>query len=71
LEVRKAILGVDVAEGKHGDRTRKIRVPDKVRCFELLGRHLKLFTEVHRLEGDLDVRSMIAEGRKRTKRGGP
>lgn len=50
---RKALAGVDVFEEFDGvgqDRyhvgdTRKIKLWDKIRALELLGRHLKLFTE--------------------------
>jgi phage terminase small subunit len=52
-DVARAIAGVDVDElfeGVGGDRdqvgiTKKIRFWDKVRAFELLGKHLKMFVE--------------------------
>lgn len=68
--VRRALGGVEFELGKDGARTGKVKVLDRIRAWELLGRHLKLFTEVHRLEGDLDVRASIAEGRRRSRKGG-
>ena len=68
VDVRRAIAGLEYVKIA-GEKTviGKVRIPDKVKCWELLGKHLKLFREVHRLEGVVDVRAQIAGGRRRVK----
>lgn len=67
-DVRRAIAGLEYIRIP-GEKAviGKVRLPDKVKCWELLGKHLKLFTEVHRLEGVVDVRAQIAGGRRRVR----
>lgn len=56
---RRAMAGIEVDElweGRGEDRTqvgvtRKVKLWDKPRALELLGKHLKLFTEVHEHRG--------------------
>lgn len=58
-DARKAIAGIEVDEiweGRGEEReqtgvTRKVKLWDKPRALELLGKHLKLFTEVHEHHG--------------------
>jgi phage terminase small subunit len=74
-DVRRAIAGVDVDElfeGQGRDRervgeTKKIRFWDKNRALELLGKHLKLYTD--RVEVVDGLASRLAEARKRAKAG--
>lgn len=58
-DVRRAMAGIEVDElweGRGEDRaqvgvTRKVKLWDKPRALELLGKHLKLFTDVHEHRG--------------------
>lgn len=58
-DVRRAIAGIEVDElweGRGRDAqqiglTKKVKLWDKPRALELLGKHLKLFTEVHEHRG--------------------
>lgn len=58
-DARRAIAGIEVDEiweGRGENReqtgvTRKVKLWDKPRALELLGKHLKLFTEVHEHRG--------------------
>jgi hypothetical protein len=38
---------------------------------ELLGKHLKLFTDVLKIEGELSLRERISEGRRRARLDNP
>ena len=44
-DVRRAIAGVETFVDKDGDITKKIKLWDKPKALEMLGRHLKLFTD--------------------------
>ena len=46
-------------------RTQKVRLPDRIRALELLGKHLRLFTDVVRHEDDINIRECLARGRRR------
>jgi phage terminase small subunit len=60
VSARAALVGLDheklfehfgSGQAKHVGTTRKIKLADKLRALELLGRHLKLFTDVVKHEG--------------------
>lgn len=67
-----ALRGMDVAiepggeDGKAPTRVRKIRMADKVRALELLGRHMGMFDDRLKvtMDGDLAVRMERIEGRR-------
>ena len=59
--IRQAIAGMKFKDGK----LEELRLPDKVRSFELLGKNQRLFTDVLRHEGDVNIRERIARGRRR------
>lgn len=59
--VRRAIAGMKWKDGK----LEELKLPDKVRSFELLGKNKRLFTEVFRHEGDINITERIARGRRR------
>lgn len=58
-DVRRAISGIEVNEIFDGQGeqksviglAKKVKLSDKIRANELLGRHLRLFTELHELSG--------------------
>ncbi len=64
VEIRKAISSIEVNElfdNGQGEQksvigfTKKIRFWDKPKCLELLGKHLKLFTEVVEHQGKIQL----------------
>jgi len=69
----KAIASIEIEElygGRGNDRkligyTKKIRLLDKIRALELLGKHLKLFTDVHEIPGLENLAEQIKAARKR------
>jgi len=71
--IRRAISSVEVDElfeGRGEDRehvgyTRKIRLWDKVKTLELLGKHLRLFSDTLKIEAQLDIAGLLAEARQR------
>jgi phage terminase small subunit len=68
-----ALAGVEIFEefaGKSDDRsltgyTKKFKIADKRASLELLGRHLKLFTDKLEVAGDAMLAERLAAGRKR------
>jgi phage terminase small subunit len=62
-EVAEAIAGLKFKDG----HLEEIKLPDKVRSFELLGKHKRLFADVQVVEGELTLRERIARGRRRSK----
>lgn len=71
--VRQALVGVDVFEEFKGNgderelvgSTKKVRFADRLKALELLGRHLKLFTDKIEHSGQVDIAARLAEGRRR------
>ena len=59
--IRQAIAGMKFSEGK----VIEIKLPEKVRAYELLGKHRRLWTDVVKHEGDINIRERIACGRRR------
>lgn len=62
----------DLFEGYGQDRTqigytKKIKLWDKTKALELLGRHLKLFTDKLEVEGDLSIAETMRKARERSK----
>lgn len=66
-DIRKTINAVKFTESKDGS-TIEVKIVDKGKTLEMLGRNQKLFTDITRLEGDLDIRAQLAQGRKRVRR---
>ena len=60
-EIRKSIAGMKWKDGK----LEELKLPDKVRSYELLGKHKRLFADVQVLEGEVTLRERIALGRRR------
>jgi phage terminase small subunit len=53
---------------KHIGNTVKVKLADKLRALELLGKYLKLFTDKVEVTASEDLAALIAEGRKRAAR---
>lgn len=70
-EIRKCLAGVDVhkdfTEGVEVGETKKIKVLDQTRALELLGRHLKLFTDRVEHTGKLTWEEHVMESLKEEK----
>lgn len=49
-DLRRAISSVEVDQDDEGGAAVKLRMWDKLKAIELLGKHLKMFTENHRVE---------------------
>lgn len=49
-DVRRAIAGIDLVS-RRGIKTKKVKFYDKAKSLEMLGRHLKLFTDVKEVTG--------------------
>ena len=65
-EVAAAVAGIDIQEArfdKDGDevepRTRKIKLVDKLKAIELLGKNLKMFTDKHEHSGTLSLEELV------------
>lgn len=73
LEVRKAIAGVEVFEEFQGrgeqrthiGNTRRVKLWDRLKALELLGKHHKLFSEQINVKVEGDLVTRILNGRKR------
>lgn len=71
--LRKAIVAVETEElfdGQGKDRqligyTKRIKFSDRLQALELLGKHLKLFTEVHEVTGLENLAERMKAARKR------
>lgn len=69
-DVRKAIAGIEINElfDGHGDQktaiglAKKIKFWDKPKALELLGKHLKLFTEKHEHSGKIALLEALVVG---------
>ncbi len=69
-DTRRAIVGIDAEELYEWNEnrreqigtTRKVRFADKIRALEMLGKHLKLFTEKveHEHKGTLTLEQLVA-----------
>ncbi len=58
-DVRRAIAGVDVETSSRRDTVVKVKFWDKVRGLELLGKHLKLFVDVHQHEAGKSLEELL------------
>jgi phage terminase small subunit len=68
---KRIVTSLEVDEWQHRDGyTKKVRLPDRIRALELLGRHLKLFTDVLEHTGGLTIQERIARGRRRARKEG-
>lgn len=73
-DVRRAIASIDVFEEFEGvgrDReyvgdTKKLKFYDKTKALELLGKHLKLFTDVTEHKGKLTLEELVVEAQKKS-----
>jgi phage terminase small subunit len=72
-EVRQILSGVKVGEIKvDGERVGEMvepKIPDRLKALELLGRHLKLFTDKIEHSGDITIADRMAKARERVKAG--
>nr|BFD63169.1 terminase small subunit [Bdellovibrio sp. HM001] len=74
-DVAKAVAGVDIEDlfdGHGEDRqqigyTKKVKIWDKPKSLELLGRHLKLFTDKIEVKADLSLAETMRKARERAK----
>ncbi len=75
--VRRLLAGLETDEifagsGKDRERigySRKVKIPDRLKGLELIGRHLKMFTDRIELGGQVDLREEILKGRERARKG--
>lgn len=73
VELRKAIAGIEVFEeyeGTGNDRiyvgdTKKVKLFDRLKALELMGRHLKLFTDKVEVDVSSALADRLAKARKR------
>ena len=73
-DTARAIAGLDhqqlfehfaKGQAKHVGTTHKVKLADKTRALELLGRYQKLFADTVELKASEELANLIAEGRKR------
>ena len=64
-ELASAIAGIEIKETKTKGTVVKIRFEPKSRALEQLGKHFKLFTEVHEIRGVEDLVRRLLEARRR------
>jgi phage terminase small subunit len=73
-DTRRAIAGLDhqqlfehfaKGQAKHVGTTHKVKLADKTRALELLGKYQKLFADTLELKAGEDLVNLISEGRKR------
>lgn len=73
-DVRRCISSIDVEELWDGDKesgrfkcgnVHKLKFHDKLRALELLGKHLKLFTEKVEHSGNLTLEELVLAANKR------
>jgi len=64
-ELAAAIASIEIVETKTKGRVIKIRMESKSRGCEQLGKHFKLFTEVHEIRGVEDLVRRLLEARRR------
>jgi phage terminase small subunit len=72
LDIRKAISGIDIETRSIGETmeettVKKLRFWSKDKHLELLGKYLKIWTEVHEHRGK-DVATLLREGRARERK---
>lgn len=70
-DARRAIAGIDVFVERDHDgvpigETKKIRFYDKTKALELIGKHLKLFTDRIEVSGSIGLAERLAKARKRS-----
>jgi len=65
-EVRRAIVGLEVKHNQFGS-TVNAKLESKRAALELLGKHLAMWTDVHRSEGNDDLVAAILGARKRVR----
>ena len=53
-----------VSQFQTGSDGTKVKVPDRLRAMEMIGRHHKLFTDVLQVGGELTLRERMARGRR-------
>jgi phage terminase small subunit len=71
--LRRAIIQVETEElfegtgrdKEHIGTAKKIKIQDRLKALELLGKHLKMFTDVHEIPGLEGLAEKIAAARKR------
>ncbi|GAH07496.1 unnamed protein product, partial [marine sediment metagenome] len=71
--LRKAIVSIETEElfdGKGEDKksigtAKKIKIHDRLKALEMLGKHLKMFTDVHEIPGVKNLAEQIKAARKR------
>lgn len=71
-DVRRAIAGIEVSEIFDGSRdqkhaiglNRKVKFWDKPKALEVLGKHLKLFTDRVEHSGSMTLEQLVAGGKK-------
>jgi len=71
--LQKAIVAIETEElfdgvgrdREHIGRTKRIKFSDRLQALEMLGRHLKMFTDVHEIPGLEDLAERMREARLR------
>ena len=68
--VRRSILGLEIEERntRGGNKLRKLKLFPKERAAEMLGKHFKLFTEVHEIKSAQDLAEAVLAGRRQARR---
>jgi phage terminase small subunit len=73
--LRKAVIQIETEElfdGRGKDRERigtakTIKITDRIRALELLGKHLKMFTDVHEIPGLADLAERLEKAEKKAR----
>lgn len=70
--IRRAVAGIEVNEISVGDvvigETKKVKFHDKSKGLEMLGRHLKLFTDVLEVKDVTPLADRMKQARERSKK---
>lgn len=66
--VRRACQQMNIGRTKDGDITLNIKLPDKLKATELLGKAFAVWTEKIQVDGKIDLAAVISAGRDRAKK---
>jgi hypothetical protein len=55
------VSAIDISTDERGNKTKKVRMHDKMRAFEMLGKNQSMFTDKVRHEGVIKLEDLVAE----------
>jgi len=68
-DVAKAVAGIDVQVDKEGDITKKLKMNDKLKAIELIGKTMSMFNERVHHTGELTLADLVAASNKPPQQG--